>query len=319
MIKLSNIYTIITSDRIELDNTLLEIKNKYKNYSLDSLTIDLDESSLITLLNEINTIPFLNDYRLVTLKRPLFLYEKKASYDERLINDFLSFVKKPLNTTILIIIIDPSESSKLIDEVKKNSNVYDLSKDDNLDINTYIKNVFERDGYSIDDSNIEEIVKRSNADKGRIIEEIEKLKIYKYDTLSISYEDIELLVSKDIDENVFDLVSLILKKNKMKALEMYNDLIFSGVSNLAIISAMSVSLLRLFKTKELLNAGFKKNDISEILKVSSGRAYYLMQDVAGYSVSKIKKTINEIVSLEYDYKCGKNQDNNLLLMYLTSL
>lgn len=319
VIILSNVYSIITSDRIELDITIKEIKDKYKDYSLDSLTIDGDESSLITILNEINTIPFLNDYRMVIVKRPLFLYDKTTGYDERLIKDFLSFIKKPLDSTILILVIDPKESSKLIEEVKSSSNLYDLSKNDIIDINTYVKNVFERDGYTISLDYVEEIVKRSNNDKGRIIEEIEKLKIYKADDKKISYEDIELLVSKDIDENVFDLVSLVLKKDKLKSLKVYHDLLFSGVSNLAIISAMVVSLVRLYKTKELVLEGLKKNDIAEILKISSGRAYYLINDTLSYNIKEIKRTIKEIVNLEYDYKSGKNQDSNLLLMYLTSL
>lgn len=317
---MNNLYTIIGSNKIELDNTLKEIKDKYKNNTYDILTMDLDESSLISFLNEINTIPFLTDFRMVILKSPLFLYDtKNTNYDKRLIDDFKKFINNPLPTTILITIIKSSEKSELIDLLKSKSDVYDITDDSKLDIKEYLRNVFKKDGYTINDITLDSIIKRCEGDKDRVILEAEKLKIYKEEDLNITLEDVNILVNKDLDENIFDLVKEILGKNKMKALTMYHELIFSGVSNLGIISTMISSLLNLYKTKRLIEEGLVKNEVAEILKISAGRAYYLMKDASSYSLDEIKKTIDEMVSLEFDYKTGRNQDNYLLDLYLTRL
>lgn len=318
VINLSNLYTIIGNEQIGIDKALNEIFNKYDSNSYDMITINMDESSLITLLNEINTIPFLTLYRMVVVKRPIFLY--KNDIDERLIKDFKAFINNPLESTILIFIIDnEKEKSELVNFMISKTNVYDLTQRKIEDINTDVKKIIENDGYKISNATLDELLKRVNKDPERIIKEIEKLEIYKNDDKKIEDEDIDLMVYSDIDDNVFELTKDILSKNKLKALSKYNNLVSSGVNSLAIISSLLSSLYNILITKILVNSKYSKEEISKTLHVSSGRAYYLINDSKKISQESLEKIINDIVNLEYEYKIGRISNSLILEDYILSL
>ncbi|UKI49549.1 MAG: hypothetical protein L6U99_13035 [Clostridium sp.] len=64
----------------------------------------------------------------------------------------------------------------------------------------------------------EELLARVDNAKA-LISELDKLLMYKYDDKQITKNDVALLVSKNLDLNVFDLVTAVIEKNKKRQLK----------------------------------------------------------------------------------------------------
>ena len=102
-----------------------------------------------------------------------------------------------VDTTILITVVEKESKGVSYNKLKSKTNVFqiesiDPKKIDNLE--DFVKEELERDGYKIANLALDELISRVNHDYNRIIIELEKLKIYKHEEKSISLDDVFLMV-----------------------------------------------------------------------------------------------------------------------------
>lgn len=315
---MKNIFTIIGNERILIDEKVNEIKSRYSEYNCEDIIIDLDESSIITLLNELITIPFLEDIKVITLQNPNFIYDSKK-IDSKLIEAFLSYLERPNDTTVLIVVLSKEMNNSVMKKLKENSTLISMPKVDPSNLGEYVSSNFVKDEFKISRKAQEELISRVDHDVNRVLIEIEKLKIYKVDTKKIEYDDVVLLVTKDLEDNIFNLVDAVLHKNKGRILDIYEDLMVKNVEETFIISSLVSKFNEMYQTKTLLESGIKKDEIAQIFNVKPGRAYYMIQNASLVSLKAIKENINNLIELDYNIKSGRIAKKLGLDIYLLSI
>ncbi len=315
---MENNYIINSTSDVVIQKKIDEIISML-NGEYDKIKLDGEEDSIITLLQELKTAPFLTNYRVVILKNPKFLYTQ--SIDKRLISEFISYVRKPLDTTIFILVLQSTEIIKLnkeeaFIELKKCSKEFNLVEDVK-DIDSLIDNDFL--GYKILDNAKRELKLRTQSDSIRVVKEIEKLKTYKYPDKEITYKDVDLLVSRDLEDKVYLLTASIIKKSKVEALNLYSDFKKNGISDSVILSSIINKFQELYQVKLMSSEGYTKDMVAEEFKVKSGRAYYMMQDAKEVRLDTIKDKYSEALILDYDIKRGVADKDSALWFYLLKL
>ncbi len=315
---MKNIYTLIGNEKILIDKKINEIKDKYKDYDCADIIIDLEEQSIITLLEELITIPFLEEIKIITVINPEFIYDDKK-IESRLIESFVNYLSNPSETTVLIILMEKDSNSFVAKKLKENTTVSAIEKLVIDNLKDYATNSFNEDGYAISKMAIEELVSRVNHDMTRVVIEIEKLKIYKYESKKIEYEDVVKLVNKDLEDNIFSLVDAVLNKNKERIIEIYSELMIMNLDETFIIASLVSKFNEMYQTKSLLESGIKKDEIAQIFNVKPGRAYYMIQNASLSGIKYIKENINKLVDLDYRIKSGKTDKKMGLELYLLSI
>jgi len=310
---LNHLYTIISEESLLIPAKIKEIENKYKDNTYEKTIIDLEDSSMATLLNEINTIPFLEDYRMVILRSPWQLYEendKQLDNDEIfLVNKFKDYLDNPCDTTILIMVFEKKIKSSLYTLLQNQSTLYKIDKIKTDNLNEYIKDRFNRDGFEISNSAINEIVLRVTSDSFRIENEIAKLELYKHNDPKIEIGDVRLLVSKDLEDNIYNLSSAIVAGNKLLAMDIYDEMKKLGIAPTVIIANLISTFDLLYQTKVLIKNGLKKEEIAQLFNMKPGRVYYLVKDASGLSLDAIKNNIDTLVDMDYKIKSGQLDDS----------
>ena len=320
---MSSIYTIVSDRGMMLDKKINEILSSIKG-EYDLVDIDMDEDSIITLLSELKTLPFLSDYRVIRLTNPKVLYNSN-NIDSRLIEEFIAFLSNPIDTTVLITVISPSEfskikkdakdlSKKLFDELTSKGSLYTLGGVSSNDIDDIIKE--ELKDYKVEVRAIEELKTRVLADPTRIISEISKLKLYKYDEKTISAADVDLLVSRDLEDKVYLLTQSILSKARKEALGLYSDFKKSGIMDSLILASIINKFQELYIVKVMVTSGYDKDMVAEAFHVKSGRAYYMIQDASRIKLNDIKDKYEELLLIDYRVKSGLSDKSNALWLYL---
>ncbi len=315
---MQNNYIINSQSDVMISKKIDEII-KSLNGEYDIIKLDGEEDSIITLLQELKTTPFLTNYRVVILKNPKFLY--KEGVDKRLISEFVAYVKNPIESTIFIMLISSAEISKLNKEdayieFKKCSKEFNLTEDVK-DIDSLIDDNFI--DYKVDLNAKRELKLRTQSDSRRVIAEIEKLKTYKYPCKEINFKDVDLLVSRDLEDKVFLLTTSIIKKSKMEALNLYSDFKKSGIADSVILSSIINKFQELYQVKLMAQEGYSKDMIAEEFHVKSGRAYYMMQDAKEIRLDTIKDKYQEVLNIDYDIKRGVCDKDSSLWLYLLEI
>ncbi|MGL4949932.1 MAG: DNA polymerase III subunit delta [Anaeroplasmataceae bacterium] len=311
-----NNYVVIGSNKILINNQISKIKSNIDLTKYEEYIFDLEEASIIELLEEINTDTFFNDGKILVLKNFVHLYEKKYA-DKNLIDNFYKSIARKSNNYILIL-LDSNTSVSIIKELKQSCEIIKI-EDDKFNMNDFVIQSFKEEGFEIDKNAIIELVNKVNNDFLRVSQEIEKLKLYKYDNKRILKEDVDLLVSTDYGDNVFELLNFILDNNIDNALEMYYQLIIANIDQLLILSLLLTNLELLLEIKIFIKEKMDKQVILDTLGLSSGRYFHLSKRVATYSLKELKENINKLIKLEKDIKMGKVDKNLGFELYLLGI
>jgi len=263
---------------------------------------DLMESEFVDVIEELQTISFFQGQKVVLLSSILELYDLNQ-YDQ---DRFISYLEKPNPDTILIMYSskikeDESEMSKALNLYAKIIKMQDIDK---KELPNLIRKNFNDDDYQINGSAITELIERTNGDFQAIEQEITKLKLYAYDQKFIDVKAIRLLVSKNLDENMYELLSAILNKEKTKAIQIYYDLLVTNVQPVQIIGYISNRVRDLIHTSLLVSRNYTTDMIAKHFKISDGRAYYMVRDAKRLNINELESYLQQLSDLDFDIKSG---------------
>lgn len=278
-------YTIISDNRLFLDETLAKIKKKHQVERVEEIESGLFDDAVFAL----NAYNLFDDKKIILLKDPSGSNKKMLSYlDKEGDNIFLMYLSKDTKT-------------KSLSEIKAKTKVLE----DNLDLNDYIKEAFLP--LNIDYPIIKFLRSFLSDNKDLIRNEIMKIKLYK-DEGPIDIEDIKRLVSKHSEVNVFEIINLFLQKKGNMAYQKYNDLNKKSDMFFSVSSLLKDSLIIMRDAFLLQNKNYSDIDIIKTLKVNQYRYKNTVKYAYNFNLKDLYKLINTLNDLDIDLKKGKSID-----------
>lgn len=301
---MSNIYVLISNDAYLVE----EEKNKLiKEKNIDAFNIssyNFLDSEPLEILNEMMTVSLLGESRMVIITEPEFL---KSTYkNTQVVEKFINYFDNENQDTILLIVSENELDYriKINSILKEKANFKKIAAIEGDDLSSWIVNRLSSDGYKIDQSAVGELIERTEGDIMQINNELEKLKLYHSDK-NITYSSVKLLVSRNLEDNIFNLLNAFVANDKKTLFSIYEDFMTLNEDEMRIINAISNKLEEILYTKILVNRRMGKDDIAAYFKVKPGRAYYMIEAAKKMSDNNIKSLIERITELEYNIKSGK--------------
>ena len=120
-------------------------------------------------------------------------------------------------------------------------------------------------GYKISFETLRYFIINMNDDIAHINNELDKLMFLCEDTKEITKEDIDLVVIKKVDNNIFDLIDAIISKNKEKSLKIYESMTNYGEDVFKIFVSLSNQIRLIYNVKVL--SKLNDSEIADILEV----------------------------------------------------
>lgn len=308
-------YLIITNDPVTIDE---EIKKILKDANLtyeNVIKYDLSETLLDNVIEELNTYGLFTNNKVVIASSCEFLTasNKKGQLpqNEKLLEDYINN-PNPLN--ILVIICDKLDERKKINKLLKEKCVV---IENNLSIEDKIKK--ELEDYKMDFKTTNYLIGYLNNDNQRIITELRKLKMYKYDEKVITISDIDEIVLKEFDDNVFSLIDAIVKKDIKKSFEIYEELISRGEDINKIVIMTTDQFRLIYKVKLLINEGKSKDMITSILKIHPYRVKLAMEASYNFTNMELIRYIKNLGQIDINTKTGVSPNNYGFDLFLLNL
>ena len=291
-----------------VDNYLLEEEKNslIKQYEIEQFNIssyNFNDSNPLEILSEASTFSLLGELRMVVITNPEFL--KPTYKNNDVLEKFIDYFRNPNSDTILVILCNFTLTDNL--EVTKvllaNAKYKKIDAITGENLSAWIKNNCKEKGYNIDETAILELVDRTSGDIMTINNELNKLMLY-CDNKKINYKDVRLLVSKGLEDNIYELLNAFLAHDNKKLLAIYDDFVTLNEDEMRIISSINNKLEEIMYTKVLMKQGLSKDQIASYFKVKPGRAYYMMEAAKKMNNVILKDLINRITELDYKIKSG---------------
>ena len=126
-------------------------------------------------------------------------------------------------------------------------------------------------------------------------------------------------MSKNIEDDIFKLTDAIGERNKIKVLNIYNDLIDNGNDPIYIIGAIG-SQFRLYKQdRDLVKINYKDNEIKTILDIHPYRVKLAREKLNYFSEEFVNNILIKLYELDLEIK-SKNTDKFVILeLFLLSM
>lgn len=296
---MNTIYLIVTNDKITLDNKLNSIIKDNKDAEV--VHYDLLEIPIERLIEDLDTYNFLASKKVIVGHNASFLSsDKSKTVVEHNLDIFEKYIENPNQENILILVCENIDKRKKITSnlVKKAEVIEVIS-----DISSLIKNRLE--DYKMDKQTEKLLLEYCGNDSERVLNEIEKLKLYKLEEKVITSSDIESIVMKSMDDNIFHLVDSILTGDKKYAFILYQDFLLHGEQVVNIIRILANKIRLIYQVKVLLNDGNSDQKISKLLKVHEYPVKLAREASYKYNENILLEKLEKLAKLDLEIKSGE--------------
>lgn len=300
------------------------LKNLYEKKLVDAIVSEetkmmnfnlLEEKSIsVDKIEEIsNTLPFMNDYRLLLIKdSKLFIEGKKAETDK-----LLKYINNIPNTTIIIFVEEKVDKKfKIFKEIKKLGEVCEFNSLSEQDLTKWILNKLSESSKKMSLETCIYLIRNVGGNMEVISNELEKLINFKNEQ-EITKKDIDEICTKSIESRIFDLVSAIGNKDTNKALTLYKALIFNKTSPFMILSMIARQFRIILQVKYLDKQNKNIMEISNNLGLRDFIVKEALKQSKNFKSFKILlNAINDCVETDNKCKIGLLKDDLAIEMLI---
>lgn len=300
-----NLYLIYGLENYLINEKIKEIVDKSKVETDNIISFDLDEDSIMSVLVEASTVGMFSDKKVLIVNNANFLCANK-SLSENELDELNKYIEHPFeDVTIVFVVRDEKLDSrkKITKNLSKICKVYECNKIDSYNMNNYLSNYIRDKGYSISSDSVDLIISKVGYELSNIINELDKLFIYKDTDKKITKEDIENVITKNIEKNIFELTNAIVNRNKDKIMEIYNDLILAKEDPIKLLVTLSNQLRLILQVKLMRKSGYSEKEIVTTLKEHPYRINLAMK--SSFEINDLKKKMLKLSELDYKIVTGE--------------
>jgi DNA polymerase-3 subunit delta len=305
----------ITTDDISTANEKIEQIKSSLSSEYDEISYDIEEEGLYSLVDELTTVSLFDSLKFVVVKGA----EAITKASDAPLKELYSAMNDRNSENVLIFLFTKDtdyQQSEKVKNLRKYSTYIDI-RIKNIPLDQYAKNVFENDGYKITDQTLGLLITYVDS-LSSLKRAIDILEHYKAEEKKILTADIELMITKPLDNDVYQLISAFLINHTKEVFSIYKDLkVVSKIQVSFLVSLLINKFREMYNVSILLKGGMSQNDIAALFNVSQGRAYYMVKNAKSSNLGKIKANLEDLVKLDADIKSGNTkEDLGLELFFL---
>ena len=291
-----------------------DILNKigYDPSDLNYSYFDMKEASYDEVELDLVSLPFFADEKIVILDHLLDVTTaKKRNLTDEDLKQFENYLENPSESTRLVIFAEGKLDSKrrLVKLLKRDAQIIEATTPKEQEVKRYFASQAQELGLQFEGDSLDQLLLKSGYDFGELQKNIALLQAYKEDG-QITLEDIEEVVPKSLQDNIFDMTQLLLRGQIQSVRELVHDLRLQGEDEIKLIAVM-LGQFRTYLQVKLLSAQGKSeqqivSSLSDYLgrKVNQFQVRFALRDSRPLSVAFLKMTIKILVETDYQIKTG---------------
>ncbi len=285
----------IIKDNLEVIDDFHVIKFMADEVTIQDIVFEADQTSLT------------GERKAIIVYHPYFLSTSKTKEKIESLQDYkvlMEYLESPNTFTDLIFVLEAdklNERSEIVKLLKVKAKVIEAKEITKEEWPRFIQQYFQKLNVSIDPDATNELALRVEGDAMRFVNEAKKLALY---TDHITYDDIQTMIARPLEENAFLIYDCLLKKDKSKAISIYRDLLVEGSEPVQLVGMLANQFRLLSEVSYLSTQYSSNNEIARILGVHEYRVKLSRDHLRRITYKKILKKIDELYQLDLDIKSG---------------
>ncbi len=316
---LKNMYLFYGREFYLIENSINAFKSTLNESMLDFNLdiIDGKEIILDQVISSIETLPFMDERKIVIIKDFELLKGKKKNFsdsDEKYLIDHLDNIPE---STVLVFIVygDIDKRKNIVKKISKNGIVCNCDKLSDMDLFKWVKKKFESREVVIENAQVMYFIdsegyrdKSSDKTLSDLDNEINKISSFVGRGNIVTNEIIDKLSQKKVENDIFKLIDYIGEKNPSNAIRILNDMIQEGESVLGIFAMIAKQFRVVMQVRQYQIEGYTSKAISDKLKIHTFVVNKALKQSLNFSDDMIIDMLNYILESDYKIKNGLIKD-----------
>ena len=211
-------------------------------------TLDLDDVSIDEVLNAARSLSLFGSHQIVQVRGVMKLRDTPC----KKLADYLS---KPNPTATLVFYmgeLDRDQRKKKIFEILSTlTKVVELAAPDRRAITDWIRSMGNKEGFSVEQDALDFVMEMQGNDLGRIIQEIEKARLYGGQQTPITLSIVEATSGFSGDHDLYEFLDAVCSKNRQKAMRLVGEIFFEGKESFLAFWWLGLRLRQMLQVQEL--------------------------------------------------------------------
>lgn len=254
------------------------------------------------IMESAETFPFLNDKRLVVVKKSGF-FQKGSAKEEG--EKLLKYMEDLPETTCILFVEDKAEkNNRLYKKVASVGEVVEFKTPTERDLTAWIAKECKQGGLSIANSVVAQFLNRVEPNMEAMAQEIGKLIAYKSGEGEITVSDVLEVCTPSLESKVFDLVRAVAEAKPKQAITIYKNLLLQKQSPYMILSLVTRQFRLILETALLSADGLTNGMIAEKLEIREFQLREYQKQSRRFSVEQWQKALSECLDTDLQIKNG---------------
>ena len=300
-------YLLCGSESYLIKKKLNEIIQETVHNELEMSVVTYDASApdfnMSVMIEDASTIPFFTEKKVLVVKNCSFLSASGnlSESDAKLLEKLLSSVN---DTTVLVFILENEKldaRKKIVKFMRKVCREFKFDALESNDFSRVLKNKVKSCGIEISHDAFEELERRLAGSLSQMENELEKLSLL---NRPVAIEDIQMLVTRVLEDKAFDLVNAVISGNMKEIFRIWKDLQVSKTDPILLNSLIGRQFHLILQVQILSKSGKSEATMAQILGAHPYSIKLAHQNAKKISTSLLKELIQDCADLDQKFKSG---------------
>jgi len=261
---------------------------------------DPQQMSVQHILDELRTLPFLSEKRIVVVTAA----DKFISANRPVLEKYF---ENPSFTGILILTVSKWDArTRLAKKLPKIGTVISAKQPKGKNLQSRLRQ-YAADAYDkiLTPAAAELLIELAGDESARLYSEIDKLALYENEKKNLNEQHVEAVTGHNRLFNAFNVIDACLTGDAARAVEKLRNMFAEDKSTeYSIVGAFAYHIRKMFDAKVMLEKGTSEKYISDRLRIWSNKNCFFKQ-VRSLTLKKIGNILSQLTNIDYAIKTGR--------------
>lgn len=303
-----------------------EIVGSYLNEKKDDFNYvkyNLYDTSFNQIIEEALTMPFISEKKAIVVKNAFIFTGEKVSKDIQPNNEQVNeFLEKYDGENFIIFEVYQNkldERKKITKTLKKTSKLAKVEQMSEQEIKNWIKNKLHENFKDIKQDALDLFIELTGINFNIVSQELEKIILFLGERTTINKKDVEEIINRSLEQNVFLLTEYIQKGEKYKAIQLIKDLIVMKEEPIKLLALITSNYRLYYQCKILSRKGYSGQQIAKTINVHPYRVKLALNQVKHYQLTHLLNIIDQCAETDYKLKSSYMDKQLILELFILSL
>ncbi|MDO7905490.1 DNA polymerase III subunit delta [Paenibacillus sp. JX-17] len=283
------------------------IEKDQRDFAIVSL--DLGEVPVEVVVEEAETVPFLVPRKLILVRdASLFTAAKDSGKLEHRIDALMDYLDNPADYSVVVFMVQSEkldERKKIVKAMKSKAQVLSFTPLGGEELLDWVSKQGTRQGSTFAPEAAAALVNNAGTSLQTLSAEIDKLCLYAGSGGTITSEDIDHLVARSTEQNVFAMVEDIANLRMEKALNIFYELLKRREEPIKIAALITRQFRIILQVKELAQQSYSQQQIAGQLGLHPYAVKIAGEQARKFPPDQLKFILNQLGDLDYQMKTGR--------------